>query len=147
LVRIQGDAKDPSALYLADPEHFRENWRGALDAAVSWAQIEREEREQGRSSAEKASANLAQQSVILDMLIEDARKLGMVGEERQAKIVYLAIVSRFLENPISVAVKGPSSAGKSFCAKTVVRFFPESAVYSLSAMSEKALIYSEEPLA
>src|SRR5262249_3093113 len=58
----------------------------------------------------------------------------------------LAVVSRLLDRPVSIALKGPSSAGKSFLVEQVLRLFPPSAAYTLSAMSERALAYSEEPL-
>jgi hypothetical protein len=45
-----------------------------------------------------------------------------------------------------VAVKGPSSGGKSYTVEQVLRFFPETAYYALTAMSEHALAYGEEPL-
>ena len=73
-------------------------------------------------------------------------KHGVIGEDRVATVVYLALTSRLLDEPVSLAVKGPSSGGKSFVTKKVVDFFPASAYYALTAMSEHALTYSEEPL-
>jgi hypothetical protein len=72
--------------------------------------------------------------------------LGLVGEDRNAKLLYLAVTSRLLGRPVSVVVKGPSSAGKSYTVETVLRTFPDSAYYALSSMSERSLAYSEEPL-
>ena len=37
-----------------------------------------------------------------------------LGERRAGKLIYLAVTSRLLDRPVSVAVKGPSSGGKSF---------------------------------
>jgi hypothetical protein len=51
-----------------------------------------------------------------------------------------------LERPISIAVKGPSSGGKSFLVASVLKLFPQSAFYELTAMSDRALAYSTEPL-
>jgi hypothetical protein len=51
-----------------------------------------------------------------------------------------------LDKPIPAVLKGPSSAGKNYVPLQTLRFFPESAYYSLSAMSEKALAYDQEPL-
>lgn len=73
-------------------------------------------------------------------------RAGLVGEEQAAKLVFLAVMSRLLKHPVSLALKGPSSAGKSFTTETVLRFAPSSAFYALTAMSERALAYSEEPL-
>jgi len=71
---------------------------------------------------------------------------GVVGEDRFATVTYLCLTSRVLGRPVSLAAKGPSSAGKSYVVQEVVKFFPESAYYALSGMSEHALAYSTEPL-
>src|SRR3954453_12262013 len=73
-------------------------------------------------------------------------RLGVVGERRGAKLIYLAVTSRLLDRPVSVAVKGPSSGGKSFLTDSVLKLFPPSAFYALTAMSDRALAYSNEPL-
>jgi hypothetical protein len=69
-----------------------------------------------------------------------------VGVEREGKLLLLAGTSRFLDRPISVAVKGPSSAGKSYLVEKVLSFFPEEAYHAVTAMSERALAYGDEPL-
>jgi len=51
-----------------------------------------------------------------------------------------------LDRPVSIAVKGPSSGGKSFTVEKVLEFFPSEAFYPLTAMSDRALAYSNEPL-
>jgi hypothetical protein len=43
-------------------------------------------------------------------------------------------------------LKGPSSGGKSHVLEGVLAFFPESAYYALTAMSERTLAYSTEPI-
>ena len=63
-----------------------------------------------------------------------------------AMLLFLALVSRLLGRIVSVAVKGPSSGGKSYLVEQVLRFFPDSAYYALTAMSERTLAYSEEPI-
>ena len=90
---------------------------------------------------------LPQEPRILDRLGEVLHQMGLVGEERAAKLLYLALTSRVFERPVSVAVKGVSSGGKSFTVETVLRLFPDAAFYELTAMSERALAYDEEPLA
>ena len=84
---------------------------------------------------------------ILDRFAEAVRKVGLVGEDRAAKLFYLVLVSRLFEQPISAVAKGPSAAGKSYLVDSVLQFFPGSAFYTVTGMSEQALVYSEEPLA
>lgn len=69
---------------------------------------------------------------------------GLVGECSLAKILYLAITSRVLDKPVSLGVKGLSSSGKSFTVETVLKFFPASAVWAKTAISQKALLYTKE---
>jgi hypothetical protein len=60
--------------------------------------------------------------------------------------MYLAVTSRLLNRPVSVAVKGQSSCGKTATTLGVLEFFPESAFYLLSSVTEKALSYLAEPM-
>lgn len=83
---------------------------------------------------------------ILDRFADDLASAGVAGERRAAKLLYLALTSRFLDRPVSVAVKGPSAGGKSYLVEQVLAYFPDDAYYALSAMSERALAYDETPL-
>jgi hypothetical protein len=85
---------------------------------------------------------------VLGQVATTLKKLGLAGQEREAKILYLALTSRVLTVKVlvSVVVKGPSSGGKSVLVEKVLDFFPPNAYYALSAMSEKALAHSMEPL-
>jgi hypothetical protein len=90
---------------------------------------------------------LAQEADILGVLGDELEASGLVGEARTAKLLYLALTSRLLEKPVSVAVKGPSAGGKSYSLERVLELFPPHAFYELTAMSERALVYGSEPLA
>ncbi len=90
--------------------------------------------------------NLARSPQILDRFIEDLNRSGLVGEDRVAKLVYLVLTTRWFSRPVSLAIKGPSSGGKSYTVEQTLRFFPAEAYYELTAMSERAIAYSTEPL-
>jgi hypothetical protein len=138
--------KDPSALHLADPERFRERFEVALEDAKPWVELERAEAQATAQEAWEHCNELAKAPNILERFAAELAQSGVAGEVRTAKLLYLAVTSRLLEKPVSIALKGPSSGGKSYLTEQVLRFFPKSAFYSLTAMSEKALAYSEEPL-
>jgi 5S rRNA maturation endonuclease (ribonuclease M5) len=87
---------------------------------------------------------LASDLRILDRFRADVHHAGVVGEERTACTVYLLATSRLLAKPVSCAVKGHSSSGKSFTVDTTMRFFPAAAYLEMTAMSERALVYSKE---
>lgn len=90
--------------------------------------------------------SLAREPDILARFDADIERAGLVGESKVARIIFLAIVSRLLDQIVSIAIKGTSSAGKSYAIKRALAFFPPSAYWELSAMSERALAYSREPL-
>jgi len=96
--------------------------------------------------AREAASSLLQSSQILNGFIHLCAEMGLVGEENNAKLFYLALTSRLLDRPINIVIKGPSSGGKSFTLDTVLKAFPPSTYYALSSMSERAIAYSDEPM-
>lgn len=147
LIRLPDGIKDPSELHLADRDAFADRWRKLLDAALAFGEQAKAAAEVAAREAWERCSSLAGQPRILDLLSEVLEQRGVVGEQRAAKLIYLAITTRLLDELLSVAVKGPSSGGKSFVTEKVVELFPEGAVYDLTAMSEHALVYLDEPLA
>jgi hypothetical protein len=83
---------------------------------------------------------------ILEQVVEVLKGFGLVGHEREAKLIYLALTSRLSDAPVNIVIKGASSAGKNHIVREVLRLFPKSAYSDLSSMSDKALIYWDEPL-
>jgi hypothetical protein len=138
--------KDPSALHLEGPGEFLKRWQAACDSAIPWTQAEAESNATERAEAWRLCSTLAGKANILDELDHTLSELGLVGERRTAKLIYLAVMSRCLDRPVSIAVKGPSSGGKSFVVESTLKLFPPEAFYALSAMSDRALAYSSEPL-
>lgn len=90
--------------------------------------------------------SLASLPSILPYVIRTVGRLGVAGAGRLVATLYLALVSRLLKRPVSIAIKGPSAVGKSYPVEQTLRLFPAEAYYTLTAMSERALAYSEEPL-
>src|SRR5215204_2304990 len=108
-----GKHKDPSALHLADPGRFKERFEIALENAKPWIELERAEGEAASREAWGRCQELAEGSDILGRFAEELARSGVAGEARIAKLLYLAVTSRLLERPVSIALKGSSSGGKS----------------------------------
>lgn len=138
--------KDASGLYLSNREGFKAQFLETLDAAVPLADLARADADAAARAAWAGCEELAKTPNILERFARELARSGVAGESRVAKLLYLAVTSRMLGRPVSIAVKGPSSGGKSYLTERVLGFFPESAYYALTAMSERALAYSEEPL-
>jgi hypothetical protein len=139
-------AKDPSALHLESPDESLRRLQVACLGAMPWTVIEATTSAEERSKAREICSGLAAKAKILDEFASELSRVGVVGERRAGKLIYLAVTSRLLHRPVSVAVKGPSSGGKSFVVESTLKFFPPEAFYALTAMSDRALAYSSEPL-
>lgn len=72
------------------------------------------------------------------------RKAGIVGEENNALVAYLAGVSRKLDRPLAIIVQSASAAGKTTLMDAVLSFFPEEDRVKYSAMTGQSLYYLGE---
>lgn len=138
--------KDVSDMYCADPNGFEAVLVSACENATSWSDYANRADDEKRRELETASRTLARQPDILSRFARRLQQLGVVGEQANAKILFLALTSRVLQRPVSVAVKGPSSGGKSITVKQVLKFFPASAYSEQTAMTERFIAYDDEPL-
>jgi DNA primase catalytic core len=90
---------------------------------------------------EAAALELLRDPRLLERVLEDFEKCGVVGEETNKRIAYLAAVSRLLEKPLAIVVQSASSAGKSSLMEAVLDFVPEEQRESYTAMTGQALFY------
>ena len=81
---------------------------------------------------------------LLDRILEDFARCGLVGEETNKLIGYLAAVSRHLEAPLAVVVQSSSAAGKSSLMDAVLAFVPDEERIQYSAMTGQSLYYMGE---
>jgi len=93
---------------------------------------------------EAAADDLISCPNILNRFGEAVESIGLVGETKNAKILFLSLTTRTFERPVSVAIKGASSVGKSHTIECVLKHFPPEAYFERTGLSEKALAYSEE---
>jgi hypothetical protein len=118
-----------------------------MKAAVPWSELEDAEKKAQRKSAWQKCKQLARMEDILTPFVEALEKRGVAGETKAAKLLFLLLTSRFLGMLVSAILAAASSAGKSFVLESVLEFVPRSGYYDLTGLSEKALIYSNEPFA
>jgi DNA primase len=88
-----------------------------------------------------AALELLRDPRLLERVLADFEKCGVVGEETNKKVSYLAAVSRLLEKPLAIVVQSASSAGKSSLMEAVLDFMPEEQRQSYTAMTGQALFY------
>jgi hypothetical protein len=81
---------------------------------------------------------------LVDRIVGDFARAGMVGEATNCLVGYLAAVSRKLAKPLAVVVQSTSAAGKSALMEAVLEFVPPEERVSYSAMTGQSLYYMGE---
>ena len=74
----------------------------------------------------------------------DLTACGLVGEETNKLVGYLAAVSRKLDRPLGIVIQSSSAAGKSSLMDAVLAFVPEEDQVKYSAMTGQSLFYMGE---
>ena len=93
---------------------------------------------------EAAALELLRDPRLLDRILEDFARCGVVGEETNKLTGYIAAVSRHLEAPLAVIVQSSSAAGKSSLMEAILAFVPEEQRVQYSAMTGQSLFYMGE---
>ncbi len=125
------------------------------DLGKIWAKLEalqaQGEQKDNRSPVEKLNDEERQQALdllkapdLMQQVLNDFERCGVVGETVNKQVGYLAAVSRKLESPLAVMVQSTSAAGKSALMESVLAFMPEEERIQYSAMTGQALFYMGE---
>jgi DNA primase catalytic core len=81
---------------------------------------------------------------LIARLREAFHQAGIIGEETNTLVAYLAGVSRKLERPLAIIIQSASAAGKTTLMDAVLSFFPEEERVKYSAMTGQSLYYLGE---
>jgi len=92
---------------------------------------------------EQAMAILTSHSLI-DSILDDYSQCGLVGEDNNKLLAYLATLSRKLDNPLAVMVQSTSAAGKSALMDHVLAFVPKEDRVQYSALTGQSLFYMDD---
>jgi len=117
-------------------ELLDEQIRKALEPAKTEIAMSEEER--------RGALALLQDPKLMERILEDFEQCGLVGEEVNKQVGYLAAVSRRLESPLAVVVQSSSAAGKSSLMDAILALVPEEECVQFSAMTGQSLYYMGE---
>jgi DNA primase len=81
---------------------------------------------------------------LIERVIADVERVGLVGEPHNALVAYLACISRKLAAPLAVLIQSTSAAGKSLLMDTVLSLVPAEDRVHYSAMTGQSLFYLGE---
>jgi hypothetical protein len=81
---------------------------------------------------------------LIERIIQDFSRCGIVGEGSNALVGYLAAISRKLDRPLALLIQSTSAAGKSSLLDSNLRFIPAEDRIVYSAMTGQSLYYMGE---
>ena len=94
------------------------------------------------SDKERSEAiELLEDPQLLDRILSDYDRCGLVGEETNKLICYLGCVSRLLERPLAIMIQSSSAAGKTTLMDAALGLIPEEETIRYSAMTGQSLYY------
>lgn len=77
----------------------------------------------------------------IEKLLADFHRCGVVGEESNLLMCYMAATSRKLDKPLGILIQSSSAAGKSQLMEAVLSFMPKEEVIKYSAVTGQSLFY------
>jgi len=89
----------------------------------------------------RAARELLEDPQLLARIAADYAACGLVGEETNELVCYLACVSRLLPHPLSILVQSSSAAGKTSLVEATLGFMPPEAQLRWSALTSQSLYY------
>jgi DNA primase catalytic core len=129
-------ARDLGRVLLTCEEH--------AERAVREAQAPREPEVQLSEQERERALGLLKDPGLVGRIVADFERVGVVGEQENCLIGYMAAVSRKLDRPLAVIVQSTSAAGKSALQEAVLSMVPEEERVSFSAMTGQSLFYMGE---
>ena len=90
-----------------------------------------------------AALELLRDPNLLQRIVDDLETCGMVGEETNKQVAYLAAVSRLLKTPLAIVIQSSSSAGKTSLMDAVLAMMPDESQLRFSGMTGQSLFYLE----
>ena len=89
----------------------------------------------------KEALELLRAPDLLQRILADYERCGIVGETTNKLVGYLAAVSRKLDEPLAIIIQSTSAAGKSSLMDAILAFVPEEERVKYSAMTGQSLYY------
>jgi DNA primase len=96
------------------------------------------------SQQRSAALELLKDPSLLSRILADFEACGVIGEESNKLVGYLAAISRKLDRPLAVMIQSSSAAGKSSLMDAVLNMVPPEERIQFSSMTGQSLYYMGE---
>jgi DNA primase len=129
--------KDLGALWLALEDYQESQLNGKKN-------LNKNTKTELTDEQKKHALELLNDKHLVQRIVQDINTLGVIGEDSNVLVSYLACVSRKLEKPLAVMIQSTSAAGKSALMDSVLDLMPEEHHYKFAAMTGQSLYYMGE---
>jgi DNA primase len=92
----------------------------------------------------KEAQNFLKSPSIIEEIRKDFESCGYIGEESVRLFGYLALISRFLKQPLGILIVSRSAAGKSFLQDTLCRFVAPEDLKKYTRITGQSLFYRKK---
>ena len=92
----------------------------------------------------KEAETFGRREDLIEQILKHYELCGLVGEESNKLLCYLAMTSRKMPEPLSVLILSSSGAGKTALQDAALAFCPPEDLVKLTSLSAKALFYKEQ---
>jgi DNA primase len=139
-------ARACATLFGVDAETIRADFACLIEHIEAWRAPSAGPSEAPAVSAADQARALAflRSPTLLDDVLADLGTLGVAGEETNKLLCYLAVVSRKLDDPLSLLIQSRSAAGKSTLQHAVLALTPEEDQVHYTRLTSQALYYQGE---
>jgi len=93
---------------------------------------------------QRSALDLLKAPDLVERIVSDMDRCGIVGESANLLAGYLAAVSRKLDQPLAILIQSTSAAGKSSLMDAVLNLMPDEERIQYSAMTGQSLFYLGE---
>lgn len=143
----RGFISEAARLFRASAEEIEADVQKLLEQVESYVAQRLEEKAPVALLTEADKSEGARLGKSRDLLAEiqsDLGKLGLVGEETNRLVLYLAMTSRKMDDPLAVHILSASGAGKSHLQDAVLSLCPDEELIKLTSLTDRALFYKGE---
>jgi DNA primase catalytic core len=138
-------AKLCAALFDATEELIKEDIGKLLSRVESFTPKNKKQDTHEPTESEKTAAmGFLTNPDMFKEILTDLETTGIIGEETNKLIGYLAAVSRKLDDPLSVLIQSRSAAGKSTLQDAVLSLVPPEDYVKYTRITDQALFYKDE---
>jgi len=95
------------------------------------------------TSEEKSQAmNFLKSADLIKHTLETIKRTGLVGEKKNALLLFFLYLSRLMDEPLHAIIFGKSGSGKTYLQTKISECLPEESLRTITSLTENTLYYS-----